>query len=217
MATLSELPKLDFGYFHEELLGNPSVIMTQGQYQSAIWYPLPSCVDHFITSDSERVRSWKPFGPPKSTIAYVQITHYDMTGQPVTGELVIDSELAEEVSEIANKIFQAEFPIESHRLIDYWDADDEASMSCNNSSALCVRAITGGGQLSKHALGRAWDINPRTNPYHNIVKGIVAPANGKQYLDRTQAQVCPGMIVEGDPVVSAFDEHGWVWGGTLDR
>jgi hypothetical protein len=61
----------------------------------------------------------------------------------------------------------------------------------------------------------AIDINPFHNPY---VKGdLVLPELASYYTDRSMAR--RGMIIEGDPVVSAFAEIGWPWGGhwsTLD-
>lgn len=207
------LPELKFGYFEGNALGIPSSEKEQDLYRSAIWYPLPQVVDRFITSDLDRgiVRSWKPGGPDKTEFAYVQITHWNMKNTPITGELVINKKLAGDVADIALDIFKARFPIESNRLIDYCDANDDWSMSYNISSALCVRPITGSGTLSNHALGRAWDINPLLNPYHNPAKGIIAPANGAEFLDRSLS--IPGMIKEGDPVVTAFDLRGWEWGG----
>ena len=144
-------------------------------------------VDRFITSDLDKgiMRSWRPGGPDKTIYAYTQITHWNMENIAITGELVIHKELARELADITHDIFKAHFPIESVRLIDYWDADDERSMSANNSSGLNVRPITGGAALSLHA-DRAIDFNARINPYHNPAKGIIAPANGAQYLDRTQ-------------------------------
>lgn len=210
----TELPKLEFGSFEEETLPAPCcVINDMGDYHSAVWHPLPTQVETRITSDllNGIVRSWNEKGPPKSDLAYVQLTHLDMKKNPRIGELVVHKELAREVSAIGLDIFAASFPVEQQRLIDYWNADDEASMRANNSSALCVRMITSGGTLSNHALGRAWDINTRLNPYHNKAKGIVAPVVGEEFLDRSQN--IPGMIKEGDAVVKAFDARGWQWGG----
>lgn len=207
------LPKLEFGSFEEEVLPTPCCVKDMDDYQSAVWYPLPARVDACITSDRSKgiVRSWNENGPPKSDFAYVQITHLDMDKKPKIGELVIHQELAREVADISLDMFAASFPIEQQRLIDYWNADDEASMTSNNSSALCVRMITSGGTLSNHALGRAWDINTKLNPYHNRKKGIIAPAVGEKFLDRSQN--IPGMIQEGGAVVKAFDARGWEWGG----
>ena len=104
------------------------------------------------------------------------------------------------------------------RLIDYWDADDNRSMSDDNSSALCVRQITGGGKMSLHSLGRAVDINTRINPYRKYRPGepdIVEPEAGRGYLDRTQT--VPGILRNGDAVVQAFRNLGWTWGGEWEN
>ena len=56
-----------------------------------------------------------------------------------------------------------------HLIDDYWTGDasgsDWNSIDHNNTSAFCYRDATGGGNLSKHALGLAIDINPQQNPY----------------------------------------------------
>ncbi len=208
-----KLPDLQLGYFENVHLGQPTSVIEEEQFKAAVWEELPAVVDARITSDPANrvVRSWKDYGPPKKEFAYVQVTHLNMSMQPVTGEVVIHRTLAEDVVGISGDLFKAQFPIEQQRLIDYWDADDEASMSENNSSALCVRAITAGSTLSNHALGRAWDINTRWNPYINLQTGLIAPANGKEFVDRTLKN--PGMIQEGDAVTRAFKTRGWEWGG----
>ena len=214
--TAVHIQDLSFGSFEGISLGVPECsIEDEAGYRAAIWKPLPRDVDSRISSDLDRgvVRSWKPFGPPKSDFAYVQVTHIDMRGQSKTGELVVHKDLALEVALIALDIFSARFPIEQMRLIDYWDADDDRSMRFNNSSALCVRQITGGGKLSLHSLGRAVDINTLLNPYFKRTeeRDIIAPIEGAKFIDRS---LCvPGMIRDGDAVVRAFDARGWEWGG----
>ena len=207
------LPNLRFGLFEEDVLPIPCAESEVDGYNAAIWHPLPMVVDSRITSDLSIgiVRSWNQNGPAKAKLAYLQVTHLDMERKPKTGEFIVHHELARDVMEISQDLFAAAFPIEQERLIDYWDADDERSMSDNNSSALCVRAITSGTTLSNHALGRALDINTKFNPYHNCAKGIVAPAVGDKFLDRSRN--VPGMIHDGDAVVKAFESRGWEWGG----
>lgn len=50
-------------------------------------------------------------------------------------------------------------------LIDNYDADDERSMTANNTSAFCYRTVAGSTKLSTHSRGLAVDINPLYNPY----------------------------------------------------
>jgi hypothetical protein len=218
MTIQINLPPLTFGSFEGSKLGNPSYSKKENSFQAAIWYPLPSSVEKRITSDplKKEVRTWKDFGPPKSEFAYLQVTHLNMKGKETIGELVIHKDLAREVVDISHEIFSSHFPIEQERLMDYWDADDDRSMSANNSSALCVRWSGGKvGTLSKHALGRAWDLNPKINPFYHPELKIISPEEGKDFLDRSRE--VPGMIREGDRVVKIFDAHGWEWGGRWEK
>ena len=78
-------------------------------------------------------------------------------------------------------------PLKKYRLVDEYDADDEASMSDNNSSAFNFRFISHTTTISKHGLGMAVDINTLYNPYVKTVNGklSIEPANAKAYVDRS--------------------------------
>jgi hypothetical protein len=78
-----------------------------------------------------------------------------------------------------------------------------------NTSAFHCRPVKGSTSISEHAFGRAVDLNPHLNPY--IRGDVVWPEGSERYLDRSLGE--PGMITEGDVVVTAFDEIGWGWGG----
>jgi hypothetical protein len=140
----------------------------------------------------------------------VTLRHWGFDGTVRTGALVVRADLAEGVVDAFGRMFDARFPIERMQLVDDFGGDDAASMAANNTSAFNCRPIDGsGGRWSQHALGAAIDINPVQNPW---VRGErVDPAAGAAYLDR--ADVRPGMLVEGGPVVAAFDALGWGWGG----
>ena len=83
---------------------------------------------------------------------------------------------------------------------------DEASMAADNTSAFNYRLIAGTDRLSRHATGRALDINPRRNPAV-YPDGRIAPA-GAVYRPGS-----PGTFTGEHPVVLAFRERGWRWGG----
>ena len=91
----TQLPKLEFGAFEDEVLSMPCCESHLNDYQSAVWHPLPAQVNARITSDLLKgiVRSWNENGPPKSDLAYVQITHLDMKEKPTIGELIVHKEL----------------------------------------------------------------------------------------------------------------------------
>jgi hypothetical protein len=70
--------------------------------------------------------------------------------------------------------------------------------------------VTGGSGWSRHAYGKAIDINPVQNPYV-YADGHVVDPNAARYTDRSLDE--PGMIHDGDAVTKAFAAIGWRWGG----
>lgn len=173
--------------------------------------PLPEHIIDFITDVTFHDNT--PF--PHSFLAYLTVTHVDFDGQSRIGHMIVADEIALEVLDIFQEIYEAGFPIYSIRLIDYFNADDYLSMKANNSSAFNFRYIANTNRISRHGFGMAIDVNPIQNPY---VRGdVVLPAAGRQYLNRDDVR--PGMIVRGDAVYEAFISRGWIWGGnwTLPR
>jgi hypothetical protein len=163
--------------------------------------------------DEMRGVSWQehPACPSFDALRLVRLRHLGFDGSSHAGELVVHATLADEVLAIFERIYAAGFPIHSARRIDGFRGSDPESMTANNSSAFNFRVIDGTDQLSQHALGRAIDINPIQNPW---VRGErVDPEAGSVYLDRSRPR--PGMILRPGPVIAAFEEAGWRWGGDI--
>lgn len=154
--------------------------------------------------------SWRPGCPVgPADLRLVTVDHWDFGGRLRSGELVVHRDVAAAVAGVFERLHQARFPIGSLELVDRFGGDDGRSMAAGNSSAFNCRAVTGGTTWSEHSYGRAIDLNPVQNPY---VRGsTVLPAAGRAHLDRNPAT--PGLIRGGDPVVRAFAEIGWAWGG----
>ena len=130
-------------------------------------------------------RSYKKGCPVRLTdLRYISVSHWGYDGNVHVGHMVVHAKLALELLEIFKELFDQQFPIERMELIDLYEADDDRSMSANNSSCFCFRPnTTTPGIFSNHSYGIAIDINPLVNPY---VKGMrVLPEGGKAYLDRT--------------------------------
>ncbi|WP_306205038.1 M15 family metallopeptidase [Actinoplanes sp. RD1] len=140
----------------------------------------------------------------------VQLTYWGFDRARHRGELIVHEDVARSVADIFHRLYSIRFPIRKMLPVDRFDADDNASMAANNTSAFNCRPITGSTTgFSVHSYGKAIDINTVQNPY---VKGtVVQPPAGKAYTNR--AKVRPGMIKHGDKVWRAFTAHGFTWGG----
>lgn len=155
--------------------------------------------------------SWRNDNPvPLENLRYIKCNHWGFDGCVHDGELVVHEKVADEVVDIFEKLFTAQYPIEKMLLVDAYQANDDLACEDNNSSAFCSRPITGSStEWSYHSFGLAIDINPLLNPYHKGHK--VVPVNGKQFLDRSID--CHGVIKEDDFCYKAFISRGWKWGG----
>ena len=150
---------------------------------------------------------------PRGELRYLRVLHYDKEGQEHTGELVCHHSIADDLLAIFLELYKAKYPIERMVLIDEYDADDEASMQANNTSAFNYRQASGMRTLSKHSTGMAIDINPLYNPLvkHRNGHTRVYPSTATPYIDRTKD--FPYKIEKGDLCYRLFKQHGFRWGG----
>lgn len=150
-----------------------------------------------------------------NSLRYLKIRYVDFKGNTKSGEMIVNKKIALKTLKVFYRLYQIGYPIQRMRLVDEYDADDEASMAANNSSAFNYRKIANSDKLSNHSMGLAIDINPRINPY--ITSHGVAPANSKVYTERDVSK-CRGkykdyMIHKGDEVYNIFKKYGFSWGG----
>ena len=150
---------------------------------------------------------------PRADLRYLQILHYNKEGEVLKGELICHKAIANDLLAIFQELHKAKYPIERMVLVDEYDADDEASMRANNSSAFNFRYVSGTKSLSRHSRGMAVDINPLYNPYVRQRGGrtLVEPTTAKPYVDR--AKEFPYKIVKGDLCYRLFRKYGFTWGG----
>ena len=93
-------------------------------------------------------------------------------------------------------------------------ASDDASMLADNTSCFNYRLVPGQGNLSRHALGMAVDVNPFENPYIDT-KGVIRPPEAAEFVDRSRD--FPHKIDRQDLCCRLFLEHGFMWGGGWAR
>jgi hypothetical protein len=154
--------------------------------------------------------TWQEGCPvPLDDLRYVSVSFRGFDGRAHTGEVVVHEDVADGVVGVFRQLFDAGFPIEEMRLITDADLAAPPTGDGNNTGGFVCRPVRGGTRFSAHASGLAIDINPFQNPYTR--DDLVLPELASAYVDRTNRR--PGMIVEGDVVVSAFEAIGWEWGG----
>ena len=150
----------------------------------------------------------------RSDLRYLRVKHWDYDNRSHQGEMVCNKLIADKLIAIFRELYAQHYPIERIALIDDYEADDERSMTANNTSCFCYRRIAGSNKLSKHSLGMAIDINPLQNPCvkprrDGSIK--VQPQAGRKYIDRQKAY--PYKITKDDLCYRLFLAHGFSWGG----
>lgn len=148
---------------------------------------------------------------PRDSLRYLRVLCRDYDGAIFVGEMVVNIEIAQDVSDIFKTLYLASYPIERMSLVDEYGADDDASMEADNTSAFNYRLIAGTNNLSNHALGMAIDINPFYNPYVIPDENYCSPVDADEYADRSWD--FPYKITKGDLCYTLFLEHGFSWGG----
>lgn len=155
----------------------------------------------------------------------LKVSYFDFDGNEHNdGELMVLDVVADHVLAIFKQLHQQKFPINSLKLINDYNGDDEKSMLENNSSAFNCRMIKDSKVFSMHAYGLAIDLNPQQNPYlitkYEIGKTTVPiyPPQGMEYINRSniRAGMVESVINEEarETIVDLFNQHGFsIWGG----
>ena len=145
----------------------------------------------------------------RADLRRVEVNFHDWDGDVQRGVLVINRDVAQDVTRIFTDIFDAGFPIRSMKPIEEFGGDDNASMAADNTSTYNCRQAgqaNSPATFSPHANGRAIDINPRENPWLDPRCDCFMPT--AKNAARTPGK---GKILEGGPVWRAFTKRGWIW------
>ena len=143
-------------------------------------------------------------------LSIVDVCYFSFDGRRHQGQIIINSELEDDIGEIFALIEKLKFPIGKAIPIVAYGWQDHESMAANNTSSFNFRVIEGTTKLSLHSFGRALDINPVQNPviYPN---GLIAP-EGAVYNPQKK-----GTFTVVNPVVQEFIKRGWHWGGNFEQ
>ncbi len=126
-------------------------------------------------------RTWHEGCPVgRSSLRLLRVNYWDYTGYRRRGEMVLNADVAGQVSAALVDMYAARLPLRSMYREDRfgWNkrlngADDYTSMAAGNTSAFNCRSVVNmPSRLSPHSYGRAIDLNTWENPYRSAT-GLV--------------------------------------------
>ena len=154
--------------------------------------------------------TWKPGCPvARGELAWLRLTFWGFDAERHTGELLVHASAVHDLDAVFRRLWQARFPMEQVVIVESLDLEAPPTGDGNGTGGFVCRPTTGGTSFSQHAYGLAVDVNTFQNPYWNA--GLVIPERASAYL--TRERVRPGMVTADGPVVAAFADIGWEWGG----
>lgn len=145
----------------------------------------------------------------------VNVKYYDFEKQIKHGDLIVHKDVSNDVIKIFDELFAIKYPIKQIIPIHNFNSSDFASIEADNTSAFNCRYATGESSWSKHAYGKAIDINPIENPYV-FRSGNTSHKNSVFFLKRVHdknRKNDQAVLVNGDEAIKIFAKYGWGWGG----
>ena len=177
-------------------------------------------IQHITPEVQERMlkaNSWRQTCPVHlNDLRYININHLDFNGQTVSGEIIVHKEVVDDVVNIFADLYAIGYPVRQMRLVADFGANDWESIEADNTSAFNCRPVTGKKKKwSKHAYGKAIDINPIENPYVNR-KGYISHKASWKYKKRVHkvnTAADRAVLLKNDKATKIFKSYGWTWGG----
>ncbi len=149
-------------------------------------------------------------------LRYINLEHIDFKGNTKIGELIVHKNVASDIVKIFEYLYNIKYPIEKMKLVSNYKANDFSSIEDNNTSAYNCRFIENTTKWSKHAYGKAIDINPIQNPYISK-SGEISHEKSLKYRKRVVpndiSYSSKAILLKNDEVVRIFQKYGWKWGG----
>ena len=193
-----------------QLIALPLMLLAIQQPYDATIQPLPPAVEANL-----RGGYWQRGCPvPLSELRLLTVTHWGFDGRAVTGQLIVNRDVATPLAKVFRRLYELRFPIRHMRLVDLYGperarpADGDVSGSFECRKAAPSPCGSGSGNWSNHAYGHAIDLNPAENPY--VGCGMTRDPTRARYIERSQHY--KGMVTAA--VIAAFRSIGWGWGGS---
>ncbi len=165
----------------------------------------------------QKGKSWQKGCPVGlKDLRYIRVKHWTFDGKSHMGELIMHRAVSSEMIKIFEELYEIKYPIKKMRLVSDYQGNDWQSIEADNTSAFNCRKATGSKKWSKHAYGRAIDINPIENPYISR-KGYISHKASQKYRDRKHRQFSNSadraVLLGNDKATRIFKNYGWKWGG----
>jgi len=161
-------------------------------------------------------KSWRKGCPVAlKDLRYLRLQYLDFQGKQKRGEMIVHREVSKEVVAIFERLHKRGYPIRQMRLVSDFGGNDWQSIEADNTSAFNCRNATGSKKYSKHAYGKAIDINPIENPYISR-NGHISHQASQKYRKRVHQNDTyedKALLLNHDKAVKLFKEYGWKWGG----
>lgn len=147
-------------------------------------------------------------GSVADNLSLAEVYYYSFDGKIHRGQILIDYRLADDVQQVFKTALEIRFPFYGVIPIDHssYEWNNFFIKPSGNTYSFHYRNIVlKQDKLSLHAAGQALDINPVLNPYRKW--GRLFPPDG------TYNPETPGTLYKSHPIVRAFENLGWKWGG----
>lgn len=148
-------------------------------------------------------------------LRYIRLKHRNFYRSEKMGEIIVHKDVAQEIVEIFRELYEIGYPIRQMRLVSDFKGNDWRSIEADNTSAFNCRKATGSKKWSKHAYGKAIDINPIENPYISR-SGRISHQKSLRYKKRVHKNATyadKAVLLKEDKATKIFKKYGWKWGG----
>jgi hypothetical protein len=160
-----------------------------------------------------QVNPAKP-APPEvlAQLISLKVTYLGFDARTHYGIVEVNRALKTDVIDFFKYAYYLNFPIKEVAVSSdsRFGWDDNKLMDNNITSCFNYRTIAGTDRPSQHGLGRACDINSRTNPYiflDDVGTVVTQPRGASWNLG------APGTLHAAHPLIQLMESRGWIWGG----
>ena len=155
--------------------------------------------------------SWRENCPvPLKNLRYVRVVYHNFNEEDRLGELIVHKSIATDIVWIMEELYNIGYPIRQMRLVSDFNGDDWSSIEADNSSAFNCRKAINSKKWSKHAFGKAIDINPIENPYISR-NGHISHKASLKYRQRVPSH--RAVLLKSSKATKIFKRYGFSWGG----